>query len=201
MCFAPKPPKDDSAAIARRQEEERQARIREGRGKIDEAFGQFDDPFYQTQQQNYLDYYTPQLTNKFEDARRKLISDLSRTGNLQSGVGAKKQGDLKKAFDLQSGTISGQAIDYGNQVRTNVENARSDLYQQNQASADPSAAGSSAMARVGALSQAPALTPLGDVFAGLIDLGGLALASEARGGPGLKTGLFSPQKNAVRVVS
>ena len=203
MCnpfAAPKMPQDNSAAIARQQEEARQAKILEGRNSIDSAFEQFSPEFYDTQTRAYGDYYNPQLTDHFEKARRKLIYDLSRSGNLNSGAGAKKIGELTKSRDLQRGAISGQALDYGNQIRTNVENARSDLYSQNQASADPSAAASGALARAGALTTPPALSPLGDVFASLIDFGRVGIEQEAKGYPGLRTGLFPADKRSIQII-
>ena len=55
MCTS-KPPKDNSAQIARQQEAERQARIAEGQTAIDTSFGNFNDDFFQGYQDQYTNY-------------------------------------------------------------------------------------------------------------------------------------------------
>lgn len=201
MCFSPKAPKDNSAEIARQQEAERTARINAGRTKIDETFSQFDDPFFEKRKSSYLDYYEPQLDDQFADARRKAVLALSRTGNLNSGSGARRLGDLQQNYEMNRGLISDQALDFQNKARADVETARQDLYTTNRASADPSGAAASALARAGTFSTAPALSPLGNVFADFINSFSTGVSAERAGYPGLKTGLFKPDPASVRVVS
>lgn len=201
MCFAPKPPRDNSAEIARQREEERQARIREGETRINESFGQFDDPFYSGRRDAFTGYYLPQLRDQFEDARKKLIYSLARSGNLNAGTGASQLADLKKALDLNRTQIGGQAQDFVNRTKTDVESAKQDLFAQNRSAADPSKAASSAAAQVGLLTPLPSFNPLADVFAGLLDNAGTALIANTKDFKDNKTGLFSAPKNAVSVVS
>ena len=199
MCGG-SPPKDNSAEIARQQEAERQERISAGRTKIDETFSQFDDPFYEGRQKSYTGYFMPQLDDQYHDANRKLTLSLARTGNLNSGSGARQIGDLRENYELNRGMVADKALDFGNKARTDVENARQDLYTTNRASADPSGAAASALARVGTLTTAPAFSPLGNVFADFINNISRGVKYEREGYRGLNTGLFPADKKSWETV-
>lgn len=162
-------PKDNSAEIARQQEAERNARIAEGQGKIDEAFTQFDDPFYQGREKSYADYYYPQLDDQYAETRRKLVLALSRTGNLNSGAGARQLGDLQEKYNTQRTAVADNALAAANEARAKVEAAKSDLYAQNRSAADPSTAATQAIAQSGLLASPTAYSPLGMVFADVIN--------------------------------
>jgi hypothetical protein len=197
MCFAGSPPKDNSAEIARQQEAERQDRINAGRAKIDETFGQFNEPFFDERQKSYTGYFMPQLDDQYHDTRRKAVLSLARTGNLNSGSGARQLGDLQEQYELNRGAIADKSLDFGNQARTSVENARQDLYTTNRASADPSGAAASALSRAGTLTTAPAFSPLGNVFADFINNISRGVKFEREGLRGLNTGLFPADKRSV----
>src|SRR3546814_8539380 len=95
MCIGGKTPKDNSAEIARQQEEARQQRIRDGQSAIDTNFAQFNDPYFDDYRQDYMAYYQPQLDRQYQNARRKSVLGLHSTGNLSSSAGAGKLGDLR----------------------------------------------------------------------------------------------------------
>lgn len=160
---------DGGAAEQRRQEEERQARVREGKDAIDMSFSQFDPAFYEGRSQAYLDYATPQLDDQFKEATRDLTLALARSGLLNSSVKARRFADLKKDFDMQSRGIADKANEYSNQARSSIESAKSDLYSQNQNIADPTLAAASAASRAQSLTQLPAFSPLGALFAGVTE--------------------------------
>lgn len=191
MCFpTSKPPADNSAEIARKQEEERQARIAEGRTAIDNAFAQFDDPFYAQRQQEYLDYYIPQIERQYADTARQLKLALARSGNLNSGSGARQLGNLFERYNDIRAVYANNAIAHANQIRGNVESTRDDLYQQNRSAADPSAIAASAAARATPLAGPSQLDPIGDLFSSALNLGAIGLQAERAGYPGLRTGFF-----------
>lgn len=196
MCMfsAPKPVQDNSAQIAAAREAQRQADIAAGRSRIDEAFTQFDDPYYQGIQTAYLDNYNPQIEGQYNDAMRKLKLSLARTGNLNAGAGARKIGDLTEAYQTQRGAIAGQALDAMNKQRSAIEGARTELYSQNNQAADPAAAAASAAARVGSLAAPQGYSPLGDLFASVINNAATNVRAEGAGLPGYRTGLFTPPK-------
>jgi hypothetical protein len=204
MCFSPSTPKDNSADLARQREEERQARITEGRGKIDEAFAQFDDPWYGTVEKNYLDYYNPEIDRQYADARRRMTLQLASRGNLSSGSGARSLGDLLRAFPESKATIANRAIDARNEARTNVENTRNELYNQNSQAADPAAIAVQAASRAGGIQPTQAYSPLGDLFGGLLQSMATTYASNTQmGDASLQRSLFgsSTPKGSSRVVN
>jgi hypothetical protein len=167
MCL-PKKPKDNSAEIARREEEQRQARIGEGRANIDQEFGQFNDDFYSGYQDDYLSYYNPQAQDQYKTSREKLMLSLAESGNINAGAGAEALGKLDKSYETSRGDIASQAADAANQRRNEIEGVRSELYSQNRAAADPSSAAAQAAARSGGLIDAPAYSPIGDLFGQLL---------------------------------
>lgn len=200
MCIGGKAPKDNSAEIARQQEEARQQRIREGQAQIDQKFSQFNDPYFDQYQQDYLGYYTPQLDRQYQDAKRKSVLGLHRTGNLSSSAGAGKLGDLTRAYSDNRTLLANNALSAVNDLRGRIESTRNDLYSQNRASADPSAAASQAATQVGFLGAPPSFSPLGDIFGNLVSTVSTGLAAERAGYPGFNTGLFSSGGGSGRVV-
>jgi len=192
MCLSPpKPPKDNSAEIARKKEEERKAKIALGRTNIDNQFAQFDDDYYDNIRLGYTDFYQPQLTDQFNDARRKAILSLAGVGNLNSSAGARRLGDLQEMYEKNRAMIGDRGIGAANRARGDIEMAKSDLYAQNRAAADPSAAASSAVARAGTLMAPPVYDALGPVFASFISDVGTGLRAERAGYKGLGSGLFN----------
>jgi hypothetical protein len=163
MC-APKPPKDKSAKIARKQEEERQARIREGRASIDKAFSQFDDAHYARLEAAWRNNYLPQLEDQYDDTRRDLVFGLARQGILAGSAGARQLGRLEETYQTNRTAIGDQARGAAQEARGAVEQNRGDLISQLSATSDASAAAATAAARASTLVPAPVYDPLPDVF-------------------------------------
>lgn len=164
MCVPSKPPRDNSAEIARKAEEARQARITQGRTNIDEAFSGFNDDFYTGYQNDYSSYYNPQLDDQYGDAVKRLTLQLAQTGNLTGSVGANQLADLQKNYDNQKLAIAGQAVDATNDLRGSIDTRKTQLYSDNRASADPGNASSAAASAVTALQPAQPSSPLANVF-------------------------------------
>lgn len=193
------PPKDDSAEKARKAEEERAARVAEGTESINAAFQQFDDPYFDQARQTNLDFYQPELQDQYQDAYRKMVLDLNRSRNLNSSAGARTLGNLQERMAQETTQMGGRADDYAAARRAEVENSRSNLVNQLNASADPAAANTAALAQAQQLGRQQTLSPLGAVFADLIQTTGQGLAAERAGYQGMNTGLFKP-KGAGKVV-
>ena len=205
MCFGggKKPPKDNSAELARQEEEARQARIQAGESNIDAQFSQaFSPDYFNNYQTSYEGAYTPDLTDQYQDARKKLTYALSRSGNLTSSSGAEKIGALKGREVSERAAIRNRAMSAVNDLKSRVEHQRNDLYGMNRSAADPSSAAARAAAATGSLQASPTYSPLGDVFASLLNSGTQQLAMESTGRyPGLRTGLFNNDVNSGSVVS
>lgn len=171
MCLGPSPPQDNSAEIARQKEEERQSRINQGKANIDSAFSAFTPQYYDKFNQDYLNFYNPQVDDQFTDARQGLRYNLARAGIENSTPAQKAFSDLTKSYGDQRQAISSKALEATNNVKTQVEQNKSDLYSQNIAAADPSLSAISAAGRAGALQTPPSFSPLADLFSGVANAG------------------------------
>jgi hypothetical protein len=197
---------NSEAAMARADEAARQKKIRQGTGEIDRIFGEsFNDDFFKGRETAFTDYATPQLQDQFADARKELTFALARNGTLDSSIRAGKEGELQQEFDKNDRAVKDQALAYGNEARTNVEGARSDLINTLNATGDAQGAANSALARASTLSAPAAFSPLAPLFAnftaGLSQQAQLERASALSGGavgPRFNTGIFA-NPSAVRV--
>lgn len=108
MCFFGGPPEDNSAALARQAEEERQGRITQGTGQVNQTFSKFDDSFFDGVSKASNDFFLPQVQDQFEAARRKLVLGLGGRGTLNGSSGARQLGDLTKSFETQNASFANQ---------------------------------------------------------------------------------------------
>jgi hypothetical protein len=177
MCF-PKPPQDNSAGLARQQEEERKARIQQGQAAIEKEFAAFNPDYFNRYQQSYLDNYNPQVDEQFGNARKDLRYSLARAHTLDSSGANTAFGKLTGAYDDQRRAITSNAVDATNKIRQQVEQNRGDLLAQNTAAADPSLAAINAVGRAGSLQTTPTYSPLGDLFSGFTNAGASYLAGK-----------------------
>lgn len=155
----------DEAARQRAEEEARQGRIRAGRKKIDDTFSSFDDTFYDKRRQSYLDYANPQLDDQYKKAVSELTLALARNSLSNSSVAARKRAELQKQQGIQARAVADKAREYEKGARSAVDMAKSDLQTQNMSLADPTLIGQSAANRAISLTDLPAYSPLGALFA------------------------------------
>lgn len=181
MCMGGSTPKDNSAEIARAEEAARQEKIKQGTSAIDSAFTGFNDDFYNNYQTQYSDYYNPQLNDQYGDATKKLTLQLARTGNLTGSTGAEQLAKLQQYYDTQKTAMTNQAITAANTLRGNVDTKKSQLYQDNRASADPGNASSAAAAAAQYLQPSAPTTPLADMFTDFLNnYGNISALSNAQ---------------------
>lgn len=147
------------------QEALRQSNVMLGKGKIDTAFKQFDDPYYASYKEAYKGNYIPQIDEQYTTAVGKMMAQLAKRGIDLSSIGAAKQGKLASDYVDAKTTIAGEAESAANALRGNVENTKSNLYALNTSSADPAAADAQALAQAKTLVAPPQYSPIGDVFA------------------------------------
>ena len=175
MCFGG-PKVDDTiqrqqleeSRLARQREQEREDRIKAGTASIDQQFSQFDDNFYGKRTQSYNDYYQPQLDDKFSQARKDLTYALARAGTLNSSAAADKNALLSKQYAQQSSAINAKALGEADTLRQNVQNNKSSLVSELNATGDADAASNAALASTKMMfNQVPAYNPLGDIFSGV----------------------------------
>jgi len=173
MCFGGG--KDNSAAIAAQQDAQmkadeaaRQDKIKAGQSKIDEAFGQFNDPYFTGYQQTYTDYYRPQIADQYKEARGKLIAALAGRGVLNSSIGGNALARVEKQRADAEGAVANQAVDATNNLKGQVEQTKTNLYNLNRSAADPEGIAARATGEATAIAAPQALSPLGQVFASSI---------------------------------
>jgi hypothetical protein len=124
----------------------------------------FDDAFFDKRRQDYVDYATPTLDRQAGDAREQMIYALSRTGNLDSSAAIDKASDLTRDTDEARLAIENQGLDLANTARTNVENVRSNLVSELNATGDSAAAAQGALRNAQNLNMPQGFSPLGQMF-------------------------------------
>ncbi len=190
-----KPKKDKSASIAAKQqaerEETRRKNIMAGTTSIDTALAPFNDEYFTGRQNAYVANAMPSLDQQFGDAQKQLVYALSRGGLLQSSEAANRQRQLNEERARYEREIQNSAASFANQGRTDVENTRSNLLSQLNATEDPSAAATAAANKAALLSAPPTFDALGNfVFNTATNLENLSNVS-TRG-----RGLFAPSPTA-----
>ena len=155
---------DDAASDMRKMEAERQARISQGMGQINQIFGGFDEPFYAGRRQAYVNYAMPQFGEQARQMQNQLFFALANRG-LQRGSAA---GQQQSAFDVESArqkqAIIDAAFGQSQTLRQQVEGQRSSLISQLQASADPNSVAQQALASATQYSAPSVYQPLSGLF-------------------------------------
>lgn len=149
----------------RADEDARKARIASGMASIADTFGKFDEKFFADRAKDYIDYATPQFERQLRDTRDNLIYALSRTGNLRSSAGQRKNADLNYEADTARAGIANDGLNKANELRNQVENSRSNVVAELNATGDSSAAAQAAIRNAVNLSTPVGYSPLGNMFA------------------------------------
>jgi len=163
----------------------------------------FDDNFFNSRRDAYVNYQTPYLDDEMQTAKEKLIYALSRGGKLNSSIAANRQGKLSKTYQQNRDLIQSKGTDYANTIRTNVANSRSDLINLLNATEDPALVADEATRAAAIQSQPGQFAPLGDFFSDVTSGLESSLNSPATGYRGIR-GLFQDSKkgnSSVSVVS
>jgi hypothetical protein len=129
---------------ARQQEAARQKAISTGMSSIDTAFRKFDDPYYASKGSAYKDYYLPQLDQQFNDARDALSLRLSANGLGGSTAGSTGLSRLAEDYARQKAEAGQKALEYENQVRSDIQGLRTNLVNQLNSTGDASVAAQAA---------------------------------------------------------
>lgn len=155
---------NDGAEEARRLEQQRNARIKTGLGSINSTFAQFNPQFYEQRKQDYVNYAMPQLYKQLGNTQRQTFYGLANRGLAGSGAAQTAASNLQYEADVQKQGISDTAVQQASALRKEVENQRSQLIAQLQASADPTSAAQQAIASAGVFSAPSPMAPIGNLF-------------------------------------
>jgi hypothetical protein len=145
--------------------------------------GTFTPGYFEGLTKNYEDYYNPQLAEQFGDAKKELTFQVARSGNSESTAGNDLFSRLEKQRKDAATKITNDALASTGKAKSDVAAQRSNLYSLNNAAADPSQAASQAQQAALQLQQPQSYSPLGSVFAGLINAGSNAAAMQATQAP------------------
>lgn len=162
MCFSAGD--GGAGSRARAEEEARQSRIREGSAKISETFGEFDDNFFSKRQKDYQAAMQPDVDRQFKEAQGNIMYGLARTGNLGSSERTRQLGVVGRERDAAALKVADKGLEYANQARAQVEQSRTDLLNQLNATSDAQLASNQAANRMGVLRASPAFEGLGSLF-------------------------------------
>lgn len=188
------------AERVRKAEESRQANITQGANDIASVFGQFGDDFYNKRSQDYLDYALPTLDRQFQEQERSLVSELARTGNLNSSLRGDLTGKLRRQYDTSKLTIQDQANSYAANARAQVQQARAGLLDSNSRLADPGTVRTMAEAQAAGVAVPPQYQSLGQMIADLsTGISGAAPVRQTGGSTGVN--LYSNTSGSGRVIS
>lgn len=169
MCSGGGGAADQYAQEQRDAEQQRKGRISSGMTLINKNFKQFDDQFFDKQNQAYLNYAMPQLNQQYNGAYHNLGYALARQGINQSSEGNRRYGDLSGDYQLQRQGVVDHAREVTQNARRSIEDARSGVIADLYATADPAAANNASLSRSAYLSQQPAFSPIGTLFANALD--------------------------------
>ena len=155
------------AQEAKQKENERQARLNQGKGAIDTIFGteNFGDDFYENYRKAGLDYTMPQLQSQYADAKRTSEADLARAGLLRSGAAGFVQNKLTEQQGVNEAGLRAKADTDTAELRKSIAAQQQQAYNQLYATEDPTvAANTAATSASNAQLQQPNPGSLGDMF-------------------------------------
>jgi hypothetical protein len=178
---------DGGAAQARADEMARQARVKEGTGRVNKEFGRFDDTFYDDRANAYRGFVTPQVNDQYKQVGNQLAFSLARSGLDQSSESARQQGILMRDNAAARQAIAEGALSEIQKSRQAVEEQRNNLISQVNMTSDAGLAGQNALRQAGILAMQNQFSPLGNLFQNTT--GVLAAANNAgaySGGPGTR---------------
>jgi hypothetical protein len=127
--------------------------------------GGFGEDFYNKFRQGILDYYNPQVAQKFGEAKDETTYRLARAGTGRSSMAADEMAKLDEQNRINKANVQLQADTGAADLRTRVARERANAESQLYATENPDVAANQALAAVRNLSlDQPDVSPLGDIF-------------------------------------
>lgn len=170
MCFQGGGGGSGGADESRRLENERNARISEGMGAIDQNYAGFDDGYYNLFEKKAYDIARPDLVRQYGDATDQATYGLARAGLSRSSAAAKHYGDLKERFGQADLKARDDARQLASERRQQVEQSRNTMVAQLNATANPQATAQASIAQAKSLTTPPAYSPITNAFADFSNL-------------------------------
>jgi hypothetical protein len=150
------------------QQQQRSNAIKQDTSAIDSAFQPFDQSYFDNFTNAYEQNQLPQLAQQYSRAGGQLQANLAGADQDEGSTGARQTADLAQTYGTAQGNIANSAADATNQLKANVDNAKTGLYGLAQSAIDPLIMGEQAQASVGALVAPSAYPTLGNVFSDVL---------------------------------
>lgn len=192
----------DAAAQARKEQQEREGRIKTGMGQIDEAFKGFTPGFYDRRQQDYINYATPDVNQQFVEQNKHLGTGLGSKGLLVSSTAQNMHTSLNNELKKQQRGVADAGLNQAQQLQSGVNNAKMNLVSQLQSTADPASASRAALTSASQFSAPSAFAPVGNLFGNWAQIyAGSQLGSAYNAGAGQQQnqypmGMFGQPRNS-----
>ena len=154
--------------MTQNQENQRVAAIGQGKASIDQAYSQFNQPYFDNYAKTYAAAQDAPLADQYGIAKDSLTAALAGRDTLGSSSGNNAIAQLDKTNEDAQASIGGAATDAANSMKANVNNSKNTLYAENTAAADPLAAASQAQAGAGAIVSPQSVPTMSNVFAGAL---------------------------------
>ncbi len=124
----------------------------------------FNDDFYNARKASYEAFALPQVSQQADAQQHDLAYRLADQGLLQSDAAGRLQSSLQRETQRQTQGVADQGTQLSQDLRANIENRRSSLISQLEASADPAASGVQAVAAANQFNAPSVYAPLGNLF-------------------------------------
>jgi hypothetical protein len=181
-----------SSNAARQAEAQRQQRIQEGMGQINNTFAPFDDNYYKDYESKYIAASRPDLEKQQRDANQDVLFGLARQGKTRSSSASKAYSDVadtRVRTDLQ---VADQAREASSNQRNQIEATRSNLVSQLNATADAQSAADGARVQAQLLNRVPTYSPITNAFSEVTNQFAINEQNRRNGSPGWGWGLTTP---------
>lgn len=152
---------NNAGAEARQLEAERQATITSGVKDVNKIFSGFTDDFYNQRARDYINFALPKLGMETRDTERAMKFSLANRSLSNSSAARQQKSSLARAVADAAGSIGTQAESESQRLRSDVEQQRSNVIAQLQASADPAVAGQQAINSAAQFTAPSTFAPVG----------------------------------------
>lgn len=154
----------DAERILEESQKTREGLVRRGTDQVNRAFAGYTPEFYNRLQQNYLQSAMPEVANQYKASRDSLTYGLANSGLLRSSAAENLGSSLEQQLASNQRAVANQSIDAAQGLRRQVEQQKTQLLGQLQASTDPSAIASQAIAQASSMQTPSLYQPLGNMF-------------------------------------
>ncbi len=193
--------------------------VNEATDQINAAYSGFDDDYYKSFENQFVDYYRPEIRDQYNTAQKGVTYGYADKGGLDSSAAVKDFADLLKKKREVEGGVATNALSASDQFKANIESQRRGLISD---VSDASVIGEEILPEdisdpTGALSQiganitpytdlartnaagtnTPSFNALGEAFAGASSGAGSSSGTSS----GIADQIYDPSQNNVRIIA